>query len=148
MNQVTAEGVDEEVAGGGAGDNDAVVTENEPFKGGNGLVVDGREVGSDLEGRGGGGMRGPREEEDGEAICEEKGMGVNGAEEIRVLNEPMRFSCSKLAQFIARNASQFRLVRSPRHCLCDLITTHHNGNEMWLYLRCHFNVRLKLFSIL
>lgn len=119
MNQISPQRIEQEVPGGGTGDNDAVVSECEPLKSGDWLCVDGGEVGSDLEGRGGGGVVGPWEEEDGGAVGDEEGMGVDGAEEVRGFDQPVRFSRSELAQFIARYATQLRLVRSLRHGFWD-----------------------------
>lgn len=119
MNQISAQGIEQEVAGGGAGDDDAVVSEGEPLEGSDWLGFDGGEVRSDLEGRGDGGGGGPGEEEDGGAVGEEEGVGVDGAEEVRGFDQPVRFARSELAQFVARYAPQLRLVRSLRHRFGD-----------------------------
>ena len=113
MNQFSAEGIEEDVAGGGAGDDDAVITEGEPLEGGDGLGVDGREVGSNLQGRRcGGGVGGPGEEEDGGAVGEDEGVSVDGAEELRGLHQPVGLPRSELAQLLARYAPQLRLFSS------------------------------------
>lgn len=136
MNQFPLEGVEEEVAGGGAGDDDAVITEGEPLEGGDGLGVDGREVGSNLQGRRcGGGVGGPGEEEDGGAVGEDEGVSVDGAEELRGLHQPVGLPRSELAQLLARYAPQLRLVRSPSHrFFLDSALTLNKGNQMLKYL--------------
>lgn len=132
MNQFSAEGIEEDVAGGGAGDDDAVITEGEPLEGGDGLGVDGREVGSNLQGRRcGGGVGGPGEEEDGGAVGEDEGVSVDGAEELRGLHQPVGLPRSQLAQFVACYATQLRLVRSPGHrFFSDSTHTPNNGSQM------------------
>lgn len=137
MNQFSAEGIEEDVAGGGAGDDDAVITEGEPLEGGDGLGIDGGEVGSDLEGRrcSGGGVGGPGEEEDGGAVGEDEGVSVDGAEELRGLHQPVGLPRSELAQLLARYAPQLRLVRSPSHrFFLDSALTLNKGNQMLKYL--------------
>lgn len=103
MNQFAAQGVDEQVARGGAGDDDANIVKYQPFHGGDELGFDGRQFGSDPEAKS---VRiGPWEEEDGGATGKEDRVGVNGAEKVGVVYHPPGFSGSEFTQFFAGYAS-------------------------------------------
>ena len=85
-NQITLQGINEQIATGSGGHDDANVIENQPLNGGDTLGLDGREVRAYGEARSIG--IGPAEHENCGSVRERERMGIDCAEKIGIVYEP------------------------------------------------------------
>lgn len=103
MNQISTQRVNQEIPTRGTNGDGPNIVEDQPLDGGDDLGLDGGEIGSDLDPRGVG--VGPREGEDEGAVGQGEGVGVEGAEEVGVVDEPPFLAGAEFGEFFTRYAT-------------------------------------------
>lgn len=127
MNQFTTQRVKRDIPRRGPDHNDPNIVEHQPLNSGDILGFDRRQFGPDLNPRAVG--FGPPDGEDDGSAGESERVGVEGANEAGVVDEPALLPGAKFAEIFASYAAQLRRVSSLCHCSRGWISSARYDNK-------------------